>query len=199
MRDVNTSNLLITLVGLCALFIACGDSGDDGDAGGSGGSNGAAACGGEPVGSSAGDALPDVELMDCDGNPYALRELCERELVWLVAFAGWCPNCRSFASSELVPLYERFSAEADLGAVVVITADGDFGAPTAAYCREVREQYGLEMPVLFDTGGAFTGALGIAENDVHVIATSGLEVSWSGHYASSQVEGQLEAAQSLGE
>lgn len=41
-----------------------------------------------PFGTDTGDYGPDVELTDCDGNPYAVHDLCLPRASWLFAFAG---------------------------------------------------------------------------------------------------------------
>ena len=143
-----------------------------------------------PFGTAVGDAVPDVTLMDCDGAEHSLHELCDHEALWVFEFAQWCPPCRAFAP-DVNRIYERFQ-DRDLAAYFVFTETDSFGPPTAADCAAVRDAYGLTMPVLYDPSGAFPAALGVATNAYNVILTRGGVIDWEGHYAESQVEGQLE-------
>jgi pyruvate/2-oxoglutarate dehydrogenase complex dihydrolipoamide acyltransferase (E2) component len=96
-------------------------------------------CASGEQGPNLGQIAPDITLMDCDGNPHSLHELCAYEVGWIFEFAAWCPPCRRASS-----LRSRGSTSAlrrrGLGAWVVISEAGDFSAPDAELCREVRDQ-----------------------------------------------------------
>lgn len=164
-----------------------------GDAGAPG-----AMCPPTPTGSGqvAGDVAADLVLMDCDGNPHSLHDLCERDAVWLFEFADWCPPCRSFASSSMNRIYSRFEGER-FEAWMVISADAGFGAPDAEDCAAIRDRYGAALPVLFDPTGAFQDHFGVAANEVHIVLSRGARIEWIGHYAASQVEARIESTLGL--
>jgi len=42
-----------------------------------------------PYGTSVGDIAKDVQLTDCDGNPYSVHDLCDGAAAWIFGFAGW--------------------------------------------------------------------------------------------------------------
>ena len=145
-----------------------------------------------PFGTDVGDVAPDVTLLDCEGTEVRLHELCDAPVSWIYHYAEWCPVCRDFAPSAQM-LYERHQADG-LAAFIIISADGDFGAPDAALCAEVRMRYGFTMPVLYDATGAFASGLEAPTNAYNLIMTRGMEIVWEGHYADASVEGELAAA-----
>lgn len=146
-----------------------------------------------PYGTSAGAIAPDVELFDCDGAPVALHTLCDHDVTWLFEFADWCPPCRSFASSDAEAVYQA-NAERDFEAYFVVSATRDFGAPSQTTCAEIRDRYGLTMPVLFDPTGALQTGLDIDSNAQNVVFTRGMRIDWVGKYAESEVASRIEAA-----
>jgi len=145
-----------------------------------------------PYGTAVNDLAADFTLMDCDGAPHTLHELCDRQAVWLFEFADWCPPCRSFARSEVNRIYERFEGES-FAAYFVISEDDGFGEPSAETCAEIRDRYGLTMPVLFDPGTTFEDTLGVASNEVNVVLREGGVIAWKGRYAADRAEGTIEA------
>lgn len=146
-----------------------------------------------PFGEGIGDVAPDLVLMDCDGTPHTLHELCDRRAVWLFEYADWCPPCRDFASRDANRIYDRFAAGDDFAAVMIVSEDSGFGEPDAADCAAIRDRYGIRMPVLFDPGTTFEDTFGVASNEVHVVLRDGARIEWKGHYAGDQVEGRIEA------
>lgn len=145
-----------------------------------------------PYGTAVNDVAADFTLMDCDGEPRTLHELCDRQAVWLFEFADWCPPCRSFARDEVNRIYERFAGES-FAAYFVISEDDGFGEPSAATCAEIRERYDLTMPVLFDPGRTFEDTLGVASNEVNVVLREGGVIAWKGRYAADRAEPTIEA------
>jgi hypothetical protein len=122
--------------------------------------------------------------LGCDGNTYDLRALCERDAVWVVLFAGWCPSCRGFAGQ--VNDFVRPFVEASQGGFapfLLITEDAQYGAPDAAYCAAVRAQYGLEVPVLYDPNRATQQALAVRSNHVHLVFGRGNVIAFKGQYS----------------
>lgn len=144
-----------------------------------------------PTGMGAGDLSPDLTLTDCDGVEHTLYDLCERQAVWLFEFADWCPPCRSFANTDANRIYDRFAGP-DFEGWMVISEDSGFDGADAADCAEIRDRYGIHMPVLFDTSGALQSAFGVASNEIHIVLSEGMSIEWVGHYAGDQVESRIE-------
>ena len=92
---------------------------------------------------------------------------------------------------------QRFQAlkDKDYGQVMVISQTGSFGVPTSAYCKEVRSQYGLTFPVLYDPTGQLGGALGYGSNsnDRSTVLSEGMVIEFQGKFANqNSVQGTLE-------
>ena len=70
------------------------------------------------------------------------------------------------------------------------------GPPTSTYCAQVRDQYGLTFPVLYDPTGAFTNAYGFAgANEQNLVIKAGGEIVLNKRYASqSEVQQAIEGA-----
>lgn len=149
-----------------------------------------------PTGRAAGDIAPDLTLTDCDGVEHTLYDLCERRAVWLFEFADWCPPCREFAGGSANRIYDRFQGP-DFGAWMVISEDAGFTGADAADCTEIRDRYGIHMPVLFDTSGALQSAFGVASNEIHIVLSEGMKIEWVGHYAGNEVESRIEGVVGL--
>ena len=78
-------------------------------------------------------------------------------------------------------IYESLQSP-DFEAYFIITEDASFRAPTAQYCDEIRRQYGLTMPVLFDGAQVVPRTYQIAENHSHVVLESGARIIYKAHY-----------------
>ena len=137
------------------------------------------ACDGVP-GVNVGDAAPDFEVYDCEGNPWRPMDACGAPL-WIFEFAAWCPPCRRFLG-EMEGLYGEF-ADTDLQAVVIISQTSSFGPPDEAFCASVRREYGLEIPVLFDPQGALRQALDVPANDINVLLDASGQIAFKRQYA----------------
>ena len=171
------------------------DAGDGADTGvdGAGDGGGTGVCPpSAPFGTETGDVAPDVTLLDCDGVEHSLHELCEREVSWVFEFTDWCPPCRAFAD-RADEVYAAYEGE-DLGAWFVISENDSFGPPTAELCAEIRDRYGLPMTVLYDPEQRFSDVLDAPTNDFHLVMKRGNVIEWTGHYADSRIEDQLDAA-----
>ena len=145
-----------------------------------------------PFGTSTGEIVPDVTLLDCEGNPHSLHDLCTHEVAWVFEYTDWCPPCRDFAE-RAESIYQARAGE-DLAAFFVIAENDSFGAPTAELCAAIRERYGLTMTVLYDPTQSFSETLGVPVNDFHLVMTRGNVVHWTGRYADAQIEARLEDA-----
>lgn len=146
-----------------------------------------------PFGTRVGDTAPDFTLMDCDGNPHTLHGLCDAEVVWLFELADWCPPCRRFAQSRANEVYDAYASES-FAAFTIISENSSFGPPTQEQCREIRDRYGLRMPVLYDPEGRFRRALDVPVNEVHVVLERGAVIDWIGHYGAGEVSDRIAAA-----
>ncbi len=76
----------------------------------------------------------------------------------------------------------------------MISATRDFGAPSQATCAEIRDRYGLTMPVLFDPTGALQTGLDIDSNAQNVVFTRGMRIDWVGKFAEAEVASRIDAA-----
>ena len=65
---------------------------------------------------------------------------------------------------------------------MIITETADFTAPDAAYCKTIRDQYGLQMPVLFDPSGDVLRAFNVPTNDVHIVMQHGNKIAFKKQY-----------------
>jgi len=145
-----------------------------------------------PFGTSPGQTIPDVTLLDCDGVAHSLHDLCAHEVSWVFEYTDWCPPCRDFAA-RADAIYRSHAAR-DLAAFFIVAEDDSFGPPTAELCADVRARYGLGMTVLFDPTQSFASTLGVPTNDFHLVMTRGNVVHWTGRYADDEIESRLDAA-----
>lgn len=90
-------------------------------------------------------------------------------------------------------MVEQFSGD-DVGAFFIISANSNFGAPSAADCRRLRDRYGISVPVLYDADGAFTQELGIPDNDMSFVLDEGNVITFKRQFAFSSVPGEIEEA-----
>lgn len=142
-----------------------------------------------PFGVGVGDALPDIELSDCDGNVRSLHDLCEARASWMFVFAGWCSSCRRFANSAN-EIYERYTNDG-LEAFFIIMADASSRNPTRQFCEQIRQQFGLTMPVLINDRGQLNAA-GLARNHLHLVLRPGSEIALSDRYNDQRFEAQIQ-------
>lgn len=156
---------------------AAGESGTDGMAGH------APSCPPQgPFGTGTGDVAANVTLYDCDGNPVELHDLCDLDAAFLYTFAGWCPTCKAFAASgkpnDIHARYENESFEMWF----VVTSPATSGMPTQETCANYRDQYGLQMNVLYDPEGATQSALEMRVNSGELVLSRGalIEVNTTG-------------------
>ncbi len=81
------------------------------------------------------------------------------------------------------PRYQQYK---DLGfdAWFVLSEDANGDTPSVEYCKCIRDQYGLTMPVLMDPDGVLPGTLGYSAplNEWHFLLGEGAEVLFKGKY-----------------
>jgi len=94
------------------------------------------------------------------------------------------------------PRYQQYK---DLGfeAWIVIAEDASGDDPSFDYCKGVREQYGLTMPILMDPNHVLPDALGYSapHNEWHFLLGEGVELLFKGKYPSqAQIDLRIEEA-----
>jgi thiol-disulfide isomerase/thioredoxin len=97
-----------------------------------------------------GTRLPDLTLMDVDGEPVSLRELNDRPLV-INLWASWCPPCRR----EMPILEDAQQRETDI--VFAFVNQGEGPGEIVRFLDDT--QLTLDN-VLLDTGGRFGQQVG---------------------------------------
>ena len=88
-------------------------------------------------------------------------------------------------------VYERFRNQ-DYEDYFVIYNDDVFRRPDAAYCRQVRAQYGLTMPVLYDPSGALS-SVNLDNRHVHFVLETGAVVNFRDAFNDTRFEGAIQA------
>ncbi|MFW5740970.1 MAG: peroxiredoxin family protein [Myxococcota bacterium] len=135
-----------------------------------------------PFGSVPGEVAPNVILYDCEGNEVQLHDLCGLDAAFIYTFAGWCPTCKSFASSDKPnEIYAKYKDES-FDMWFVVTAPASPGTPTQDTCATYRDQYGLQMNVLYDPEGATQSLLGMRINSGELVLSNGavIEINTTG-------------------
>jgi len=62
--------------------------------------------------------------------------------------------------------------------------DGSGAPPTSTYCNQIKAQYGLTFPVLYDPTGVFTSTFGFAgKNEQNLVLKEGGEIVFKGRYS----------------
>ena len=141
-----------------------------------------------PFETEVGHPLANVLLLDCDGRPHALHDLCPRRLAYVFEFADWSSACRDFAPRARA-LYGRLrdrarssGAPPDAFEMFFVVSEDAEGAPAGAeLCRRIRDELHLTMPVLYAPGGVFGETLGVPSQDVHLLLGPGDELLYFDH------------------
>jgi hypothetical protein len=60
--------------------------------------------------------------------------------------------------------YKNGPSGGEFEAYFIISENNQGGEPSQTFCRQLRTQYGLTMPVLRDVGGAFMAAMNTPPN-----------------------------------
>jgi hypothetical protein len=122
-----------------------------------------------PYGTSANKTAADITLYQCDGTAVNLHSLCSKPAVYLYTYAEWCSSCTNFAKSDDPnAIYNKYKDE-NFVMWFIITEKSDTTTPSRRFCQSVKEQFGLEMNVLFDIDGATTSVLGMPPNSTHML------------------------------
>ena len=105
------------------------------------------------VGYKTGQQLPDLQVLDCEGNPHSLDEVCGASALWLFAPHGWCPHCKKTGGFAETLLAE-FEGQ-NVAAVQVLVAAYAYGQPpTTGDCKKWQSDFGLQkVKVFYDPSG----------------------------------------------
>lgn len=91
----------------------------------------------------------------------------------------------------------RYSQYSDLGfeAYFVIAEDTNGSPPTASYCSQLKTQYQLPMPVLYDADGRLASAFSNAMvNDWNLVLGKGSKILLKGLASDSEIDAVIAAA-----
>lgn len=102
-----------------------------------------------------GDVLGAVTVKTCEGEDFALEQLCGAGGLWIFAAHAWCPNCQLTAGFA-EEVHAGF-AEHELASVNVVVEGATALPPTAQDCVQWRDTFGLEDVVtLYDPSGSLS-------------------------------------------
>lgn len=114
---------------------------------------------GAPYGTSLGKSFKPLNLTDCEGAAWDFygetgayeQEFCEAgtRFTVLTMAAGWCGPCQVESQQLQEKLADAYEAQG-VRVVQALIQDEGFNQPSVAFCREWRDRYGLEFPVLMD-------------------------------------------------
>lgn len=97
------------------------------------------------------------------------------------------------------PRYQKYKDDG-FEAWILISEDASGSKPSLEYCKGIRDQYGLTMPVLIDPDGVLPGALGYSApyNEWHFLLDEGAALSFKGKYPNQdQLDARIEAGLGL--
>ena len=150
---MRATRILLSLA-LVSSLASCGyDDGGGSVAGISG--DGATACAppAAPYGTSQGRKLRPFTLNRCDGTPYEFygeaEGFCDASFTVLTIAAGWCQPCHQEAALIEANIAQAY-ADRGVRVVQVMIQDPGPAPPTAAYCQQWVDMYGLTFPELVD-------------------------------------------------
>lgn len=141
-----------------------------------------------PRGRNVGDTIPSAEFFDCDGNPVSLDYLCGYDAAWVYSFKPWCGICRN--EMRTVNAWAASQPE-NFEMVVVVTSNTEHGAPDAAYCNQIRSEFGLnDVRLLFDPDNRFLSTFFYGGAGAEMLYNRGVLVQ-KGGVSRSQAESYL--------
>ncbi len=149
-----------------------------------------------PFSTDVGDTVPQAVFEDCDGNAVPLHSFCGRGASWLLVMSEWDSISTPFVRSDAEDLFNRYEPE-DVGALLVIAQNRDYEAATAADCARIRDELDLPFPVVFDSRGAVTAALGLQPTAESLVLGPGMQVVLSQRYATSEIPRAVSTALGL--
>lgn len=115
-----------------------------------------------------GDRVPALAMMSLNGDPVTLRPL-EHGITVYNIFTTWCPGCR-----EETPGFARIAQRLRARGVRVVGIDqGEPSAPIASFAT----QFGLDYPIVIDTGHVSNAVLGARVIPQTVVVKDGVVTS----------------------
>ena len=141
---------------------------------------------GKQVGLATGQQIAQLTVKDCDGNDYALENVCGADATWLSVSHGWCPYCRSSTQNSETILASY--AGKNVAAVNVLVQNAQSQPPTMTDCKAWRDTYKLKNVIaLYDPAGVTLGlfdspssALGVYLDKDRVIRSKTVHTSDTG-------------------
>lgn len=88
--------------------------------------------------------------------------------------------------------YLQFASDPDFGAVMVVWQDDSFDRADAAYCRQIRQRFGLTMPVVVYTGDDEAARVGLDQRHVHIVSRRGARIEHRAQFDDSTWGAQVE-------
>jgi len=111
---------------------------------------------GKQSGLDTGQQLAQLTVKDCDGNDYALENVCGASATWLFVAHGWCPYCRNATKSSEALLASY--AGKNVAFVNVLVQNAQSQPPTMVDCKAWRDTYKLTNVIaLYDPAGVTLG------------------------------------------
>lgn len=89
--------------------------------------------------------------IDGAADPFSIQASRGR-WVFLKCFQAWCPGCHSAGFPTLAAVQQAHGHHPDLALAAVQTVFEGFGSNTLDKIPEIRERYGLTMPIGHDAG-----------------------------------------------
>ncbi|MEZ4369813.1 MAG: TlpA disulfide reductase family protein [Polyangiaceae bacterium] len=124
-----------------------------------------------------GESLPDILLLDCDGNAITVDEMrCGHKLTLVSIGAGWCEPCQQEAL-VMEDLYNRYSTRG-LNIVQFMYADADGYLPGPEFCRTWRDSFTLSYPVYVDPQSNTLQFLSLGVTPVNMLVDKRGKVVW---------------------
>ncbi len=124
-----------------------------------------------------GESLPDILLLDCDGDTLTADAMrCDHELTLVSIGAGWCEPCQQEAL-VMQDLYDRYSTRG-LNVVQLMYADAEGFLPGPEFCRTWRDSFSLSYPVYVDPQSNTLQFLELGVTPVNMLVDERGKVVW---------------------
>ncbi|MFK7986856.1 MAG: hypothetical protein AB8I08_12600 [Sandaracinaceae bacterium] len=174
----------------CTPQCAGRECGDDGCGGSCGSCNGTATCSAAgtcqaqsamcpPTGStgtSVGQVSPDFSVPLAEGGEISVRSICANGSAMIYRYTASCGICRRWMADNAEALYQELRASGFEMVILVGNvrrADGSYGPPDAASASAVRSEFGLTMPVAYETNNEMLWTLSRSGAGVALLMTEG--------------------------
>lgn len=166
------------------------ECGDDGCGGSCGTCNGSATCSPAgtcqaasamcpPTGSTGtgvGQVSPDFSVPLAEGGEISVRSVCASGSAFIYRYTASCGICRRWMRDDAEALYQELRGSGFEMVILVGTvrrADGSYGPPDAASASAVRSEFGLTMPIAYETNNEMLWTLSRSGAGVGLLMTEG--------------------------